>query len=280
MAIRALSEDNLSLRLAATRGVGARGGASIACAATCLCVGRGSGTIVTTLLCIGARRCLRPRRLRVGSALARCLSGGGIVHLGSGVGRGLVHLGSGVGRGLVHLGSGVDYCLVDCGGRVDGCLVDLGSGVGRSSGGNRVGVAWLFSFLVASTEADGECASGDDQNSGVHVCCSIDVYVSSDDPRYSENDGRCSSCNDTELKFRCVPVWHGLYLHSLLALPLERRGHFPGLWHSWLARILDMDEVVGSNPTNPTRTANLQKVRGSSVLGGPFRRDCQTLGQG
>jgi hypothetical protein len=25
-----------------------------------------------------------------------------------------------------------------------------------------------------------------------------------------------------------------------------------GLWHSWLARILDMDEVAGSNPANPT----------------------------
>lgn len=40
---------------------------------------------------------------------------------------------------------------------------------------------------------------------------------------------------------------------AIFAVPHARE---MGLWHSWLARILDMDEVVGSNPTNPTKLSH------------------------
>ena len=35
-----------------------------------------------------------------------------------------------------------------------------------------------------------------------------------------------------------------------------------GLWHSWLARILDMDEVAGSNPANPTKKPEIVEISG------------------
>lgn len=33
-----------------------------------------------------------------------------------------------------------------------------------------------------------------------------------------------------------------------------------GLWHSWLARFLDMEEVTGSSPVNPTKAVFYQKT--------------------
>lgn len=47
-------------------------------------------------------------------------------------------------------------------------------------------------------------------------------------------------------------VGWGLSLRSHPALPSGRRDGLLGDWRSWLARIVDIDEVTGSSPVSPT----------------------------